>query len=47
MEVDRLYYMEDLTLSLRQKSELAKKIWSPWFAFKYTTAYAEIMSSTK
>lgn len=47
MEVDRIYYMEDLTLSLRNKSDYVRKIWSCWFAFKYTSAFAEIMSDPK
>lgn len=44
-EVDHLYFMEDLTYSIKNKCELGKKIWSCWFAFKYTAAYAEIMAS--
>lgn len=43
-EVDHTYYMEDLTLSLRNKSDYVTKIWSCWFAFKYTTVFSEIMS---
>lgn len=44
-KVDHTYYMEDLTFSLRNKSDLGRKIWSQWFAFKYSAAYAEIMAS--
>lgn len=47
MEVDHTYYMEYLTYSLRNKSDLVKKIWSCWFAFKYTSAYTDIMSQNK
>ena len=42
--VDHIYYMEDLTSSLKNKSDLARKIWSDWFAFKYKPAYADIMA---
>ena len=43
-EVDHTYHMEDLTLSNRNKSDLATKIWADWFAFKFTTRYASIVS---
>lgn len=45
MAVDQIYYMEDLTYSLRNKTELIKNIWSCWVAFKYMSAYAELMAS--
>lgn len=44
VEVNHIYYMEDLTYSIRNNAELGKKIWSCWFAFKYTSAYVEIMA---
>lgn len=43
VEVDYIYHMEKSTLILRNKTDLANKIWSCWFAFKFSTAYAEIM----
>lgn len=45
LKVDHPYYMEDLTLSLTNKSDLAKKIRSCWFAFKYASACTKIMSN--
>lgn len=44
--VDQIYYMEDLTYSLRDRVEVSNKIWSCWFAFTYSSEYAEIMSQS-
>lgn len=44
VEVDQIYQMEYSTLKLKNKSELATKIWSCWFAFKFSSTFAEIMA---